>query len=326
VDIENHTRLVPGLVPIEDRDGRERWVLVLKGTFDIVRLSKARIAEEQEPIALEDRFHGARYASSLRAEDDLAPFKPRADVVIDAIARAPGDKPSTSWPVSVEVGALAKRLRVTGPRAWVRTLLGYELGAPQSCTEVPIRYERAYGGVFTDARGVAHACEANPVGTGFVPPGERASKEVVIAPQIESPDDPIGNIYRPHRPEGLGPLTRSWSPRAERVGTTDERWRKERAPRPPIDFDHAFYNSAHPDLVYPGYLKGDERVVLEGLEPHRLELWLPGLRPVVTISSEHDALSPALDTLFIDVSARRLSLTWRCTLLAEGEITALTIR
>jgi hypothetical protein len=324
MNVANRTRFVPALLPIEDRSGHEQWVVILKASYRIVPGGPA-LPGPAAAIEWSDRFVGEPYVSSLLCEDDLAPYKPRSDVIVHAVAHAPGGTPSRRWPVRVEVGSLVKVLEVTGPRAWTRSLRGFKLGEPQLCTEVPLRYEVAYGGAFGAPGEERQLHQHNPAGLGYVPSGSRPSGDVVPAPQIEDPADPIGDIDRAYVPQGLGPIARTWQPRRARIGTTDERWKAERAPRLPLDFDDAFYNCAHPDLVYPGFLRGDELVTLEGLAAERLSFSLPDDHPSIELAPEQAGPRLELDTLSIDVAERTLSLTWRGMFLPEFELEGLVI-
>jgi hypothetical protein len=322
----NFTPFVPMLFAARDVADEDFWVLVVKGTFRIVPGKKAQLDVEQAPIAMTDQFTGEPHASSLRMEDDLAPFKKRADVVVNAIARAPKGRAARRWPLRVRVGALEKTLTATGPRAWVRTMLGYELSEPEPCTEVPIQYERAFGGVWRSGRGDDEVFEENPLGVGYVKADTKPKTDVIVAPQIEDPSDPIGKLGRRHRPAGIGPLTRSWLPRRRFAGTPDERWKEERWPNLPRDFDDAFYNCAHPDLVAPGYLSGDEHVELEGLDEKLLRFRLPGVVLSALRMPGSQRFAPVLDTLHIDVPAAQLHLTWRLRVPSEPAFEALGIR
>jgi hypothetical protein len=190
----------------------EFWVLVLRGTFRIVPNATLELAETQHPMVEGDVFRGEPNASSLLMECDIAPFKKRSDVMVNAIAHAPAGRPSPRWPVRLRVGSLDKTLHVTGPRRWIKNGRGYHLEAPEPCSSVPLDYEHAFGGVFQRASGQLEVFEQNPVGLGFVPAGEAPHEETLRAPQIESPDDPIVEMGRLHEPQGFGPITRSWEP------------------------------------------------------------------------------------------------------------------
>src|SRR5262249_50174895 len=91
----------------------------------------------------------------------------------------------------------------------------------------------------------------------------------------------------------------------ERAGTYDEAWKKERWPKLPQDFDFKYWNCAHPDLIAPRFLRGDEEILLAGFDPEG-ERWfrLPGHRlSVLLVRSANAAeLHPLhLDTLVLDL-------------------------
>jgi hypothetical protein len=80
-------------------------VVVLRQTFTFAD-GPLRFADEQTPLAEEDSFVGAPNESSVLAESDLCPFKPRCDVLVHATAHAPKGIAARSFRV---------RLRVEGP-------------------------------------------------------------------------------------------------------------------------------------------------------------------------------------------------------------------
>ncbi|EYF01094.1 DUF2169 family type VI secretion system accessory protein [Chondromyces apiculatus] len=313
--VRNYTRFWPFMFSGEDPEGRAFGVFVLRGAFTIHPGGVAALTPEQPQVAGADVFHGDRHTSSLRMEGDLAPFKPKTDIHVNATAHAPGGWPTPAWLVRARVGKVEKALRVTGPRRWVREGDAYRLTEPEPCAEVPIRYEHAFGGTFQDAWGERATFAQNPLGRGYVPEGKTPTDVTVEAPRIESPEAPVTELGQVLAPEGLGPIPRAWMPRRACAGTYDQAWREERWPRAPLDFDYRFYNSAHPDLVYPGYLRGNEVVVLENLHPDgQLAFTLPGyeLGLIALLETGSRAVVPMLlDTLMIDVPEGRLYLTWR---------------
>src|SRR5262249_40052224 len=154
-----------------------------------------------------------------------------------------------------------KSLRVTGPRAWVRKGGDWQLEDPEPVAEVPLRYEHAFGGIWKSNWGEEHIFHENPVGTGFIEGDVPGDVDRWPAPQIESPDDPVGELGKRYKPEGLGPIARSWQPRLGRAGMFDAEWQRTRWPELPLDFEFSFYNAAHPDLICSVFLRGDEEVV-----------------------------------------------------------------
>jgi hypothetical protein len=294
-------------------------VVIVKGTFDIVHGAGLTLSAQQEPIRTCDAYWDDEKPSSLRWEDDLAPFKPCADVIVNATAYAPGGRPEREWLAGVTVGGRAKRVLVTGPRVWAYApLMGWTLGPVTPVTEMPIRYEHAFGG-FIERDGVVKVHQQNPVGVGFVDPRNLYSSRVIPAPTILTSDGRVPVLGEPYPVEGLSAIPKPWLPRRARAGTFDSEWVADRHPRLPHDFDHTFYNCAHPDLMHDGFLRGDEEVRLERLhrEHEILVFRLPALVVAAAIVDKDDYRygGPArLDTLYIDAERLKAMLTWRAPL------------
>lgn len=328
--LRNYTPFAPLFFESRDQEGRQFGVLVLRGTFKIIPNAALKPDPDQKPIVEADVYHGEVGKSSVRMESDLAPFKPRADIHINAVACAPGGRPASSWLVDVQIGKLRKQLKVTGRRFWSHSMLsGWKLSSPELCAEVPLRYEHAYGGIFKHEED-EEVFEQNPVGVGFALAKKADRDAPILAPQIESPAEPITSLDQTPAPQGLGVIAKAWLPRRKLAGTYDEKWKKERWPELPADFNFAYYNSAHPDLIYPGYLKGDERIQLEGLRPNgALRFALPAYRVFLLLRFRDGMMMPAplfLDTLLIDVPENKAYLTWRFALGLEQPLRVIEAR
>lgn len=316
----------------------EYHVAVIRATFDIVPGGELRQAEEQEPLAVADQYYGKPNLSSVRQESDFAPYKPKTDIILDAVAHAPGGKPSPGWKVTVRVGEHTKSLIVTGPRKWIHKLLmGWELSPAQPVASLPIRYEYAYGGTVTvydkSCKEDRTGClMQNPVGAGYCPKWAREEakkKKEIPAPQILSPQDGALEFGKDYALQGFGPVGRAWLPRRAFAGAYDDEWLRERHPKPPLDFDYAYWNGAHPDLQVP-FLQGGEDIELTHLTPDgKLAFRLPGNPPFVLVRYRDGNLGIAqalLDTLFIEPERMKATLVWRATVKSEPEVRMLEIR
>ncbi len=103
-------------------------------------------------------------------------------------------------------------------------------------------------------------------------------------------------------------------PRRKYAGTYDERWKKERMPLPPLDFDYRFNQAAPPDQITATYLRGGEPVLLDNAsEEGPMRFALPRLAFSVGARLEgklHEH-RPALDTVVLFPGERALEMTWR---------------
>ena len=83
-----------------------------------------------------------------------------------------------------------------------------------------------------------------------------------MLPNVEYASKGLGMFPGPQRPAGFGPIARHWSPRVKFAGTYDAKWKQERLPLSPADFDDRFYLCVPEDQQAPSYLKGGEPVEL----------------------------------------------------------------
>ena len=165
----------------------------------------------------------------------------------------------------------------------------------------------------------AWLCE-NPVGVGYYPFSRGASIDGLAAPNCEALDDPVRSPSTRHRAAALGPIGRSWLPRLSLAGTYDQRWLDERFPFLPADFRYDYFQSAPADqqIVHP---RGGEVCRLINLSPSgELSFALPATAmPVEFVRADGRRIESAasMDTLVIDATARRVTMTWRASLALE---------
>jgi hypothetical protein len=303
------------------RDGEPMATLAVRGTFNLHPDLTLSLAENQD-LLLSDEYDGRPDETPLARVGDLIPFKPAADVTVLADALAPEGKPHREWVAGLRVGGgTAHLLRILGPRFWepVNGDPGWRLTQPEPTDRVAIDYRLAAGGLLVGDR--AREVDArNPIGTGVLSREYTPRDTLVPAPQIEAEATPVGDPFEPEQPAGFGPVAPAWVWRQGFAGTYDEAWTRDRHPLLPTDFDYRFYQTAHPSLIQPGYLRGDELVELGRLLPgvaEEVSFHLPGVVPQAVFEWESGttvATRLNLDGLHLDLRGPgpwRVDLTWR---------------
>ncbi len=237
---------------------------------------------------------------------DFALFKPGAEILLTGSAHSPEGRPVTRMPVTLRVGEWSKSLLVFGDRLWTRG--GFS--EPRPFASMPLTWERAFGGAsFTQ----------NPRGRGIETFAGASAGDPLLAPNVEHPDQLVTSpSNRPH-PASFAPLGSSWPQRMKNLGTYDAQWLRERWPWLPDDFDWSYFNAAPQDQRFKGFFRGDELVVLEGMNASypRIETALPALKPRwfmrqwVKDRLVFGEIPLKLDTLFIDAGKMRIVLLWR---------------
>lgn len=217
-----------------DVDDIEHHVVVMKVGYSLVPTENSYdyIPHLLTDLTLEfsDQFVSKPNTSSVLAESDLAPFKPRCDVILNGMAYAPDNIPAESIIASLLIVnqnkniLLEKSIRCFGERQFVlnEALNQWQLSVPKPIRQLPIDYRYAFGGeckiyegqkleysipdevLLTEAlrqdhpekelAPIAHATyEYNPLGQGFMTSWYQKSKGITVlpAPQIESLTHPV---------------------------------------------------------------------------------------------------------------------------------------
>lgn len=90
-----------------DPKDQEHRVIAMKVGYRLIRSGEAwrPVIMDTEPLALcvADEFFGEPGESSTRQESDLAPCKPRCDVLVNGTAHAPGGQAARHWRIGVRV-------------------------------------------------------------------------------------------------------------------------------------------------------------------------------------------------------------------------------
>jgi hypothetical protein len=147
MQLVNATRMPAAYTMGMDPEGRERVVVVVKGTFDLPPDGgETELSLEQIPPVMADQFTGEPGFSATIYESEFAPIKPRCDVLLNGSAYAPGGSPAERVQVTLRVGSMRKSFQVVGDRVWKHGLLGPSAGQPKPFRRMPITYDRAFGG------------------------------------------------------------------------------------------------------------------------------------------------------------------------------------
>jgi len=301
---------------LKDESGSSTLTTLVKGTFDI---SDAGLnpADEQRPVEFEGVYGGPPDVSSMRVEPETALIKTATDIALIAHAVSPTG-PVQQLDVGLKVDRLQRVARVYGDRYWVKQDGRIFGSKPQPFTRIPLIYERAFGGwdkADNDEKNWRYE-PRNPVGVGFGDPLRFVEEGKVPMPNIEDPQHLITRYGDTPPPAGFGFISPNWKPRAQYVGTYDEEWDKTRKPLLPKDFDRRFFNAASPGLIAPGYLRGDEDVMIVNASPvPKLKFKLPGIPPPVCKvelrGGRTEVLQTNLDTVIINTDEMLVFLLWR---------------
>jgi len=251
--------------------------------------------------------------------DELMP-KTRGELIVAGSAFVTGPpRAGTTVRVSMTRGEgeqkkmlLAKELVVFGDRTWST----FGISAPAPFREMPITWDRAFGG-----EGYAD----NPKGRGLKAV-EVEGKKVHLLPNIEQRPHLLTQPSDKPPPAGFLPLDITSRERMKRVGTYDQKWLETRFPYYPEDFDWEFFNVAPPDQRLTGFFDGTERLRVEGMHPERevVEVELPpaAARAFVERKSAPGELAEVglkIDTVFVFPSMLIGVLAFRGTIPIEQD-------
>jgi hypothetical protein len=319
MDLINATRLLVGHTLALHRTGRELLVIAIKATFSMPAEQGARLQlhDQQLPLTMSDVFFGAPGLSAPRYEVDFAPRKPLCDVLLNGQAHAPDGRPTQRVVVKLQIGNWQKSFAVVGDRVWF-TDGGPRATAAVPFTEMPIHYDRAFGGADLSHEDPAQhaAFAANPSGAGYRKHLESQWLDGTALPNTEELTVPVENPAGEYRPMSFGIIGRHWESRVQYAGTYDQNWLDNIFPFLPTDFDERYFQAAPADQQLPAPL-GEQTVTLTNLTPEgSTSFVLPHFEaPVVIVphSGPREELHAVADTILIEPDERRVTMTWRVT-------------
>jgi hypothetical protein len=225
--------------------------------------------------------------------------------------------------VVLRIGERIKAARVFGDRFWKTGIINHSKSDPVPFDQMPLVWERAYGGTVEEKSGKFASVPKNPVGAGL---WTSKYKELYVPklPNVEDLKNLIGSISDRPEPLGFAPIAPHWQPRIGYAGTYDEAWQKKRMPYLPDDFDLRFFNSAPADLIFSPYLSGGEEIEAVGVLPQgrRLKFRLPkyNFNLAFFVAGRRFERQPNLDTVIIEPDQNRVSLIWRASELCDKKM------
>lgn len=243
--------------------------------------------------------------------------KPALDVLVAGYCHSSEGRAQRLFEAGLWIGEQEWRIHAHAPRIWrPASLLGWRIEPLEAVCTVPMHAAFSFGGQMNPERG------PQSVLAGRLPPEQRV--RLSLLPWLE---DPRGRIRSPTdrlRPAGWNLWPSDAPHRQCHAGTCDDSWRRLRAPRPPLDFNPRFYNLAAPDLQLSRVPAAGTRVLMMNLSARgRDEFLWPGLGIRLQAQREGGPRPTAVDlvpdTLLIEPTLRRYSITWRAALrLGEG--------
>lgn len=311
LQLDNTTPFAANMALFPNEEAIDTLYILVKATFNIGK--QWTLADEQLPPVEGDEYWTEPGKSSIKYASDYHTGKASSDIIMLGHAFAPNNQEVNQLDVSLTVGQVHKTVRVFGDRYWQDG----RITAPKPFRTMAMVYEKAYGGVHIADGQVVAAEERNPVGRGFV--GQRKPEEMngVPLPNLEDPNNLIQDPMQQPEPACFGAIAGHWMPRSQYAGTYDEAWQSGRAPYLPEDFDKRFYSMAHPDLIYPEFLRGGEPVEISSMHPRgTIKFILPTVRLKTDITVAGSSVQPAfnLETLIIEPNQLKLGMVWRAAM------------
>lgn len=264
-------------------------VVVVKAQYKLQADQVSMLAVDA-PLLSGDRCF--ENSESLEYASDFAPFKPKADLLVNATA------PSSSL-VTLNCGSIDKSIEIYPER--LRDTASAIKSTRESELKVPLRYEFC-----------ASDPTQNPIGIAR----DNARLPFVQHTAVHKKD-------QAESPAALCAMPMEFTERSRHLGTFDAAWETERWPAMPVDFSSEYFNAAPGDQQQEGYFVGDETVsfTIQSRDQQTVDrkFRLPGEQPRVFIGMRQgdkqtiarDEVKVVLDTLWLDVDAGELCVVWR---------------
>jgi len=315
--LKNCTPFAASMTLFPNEQGIDTLYLMVKASFKMGQ--QWTLIEEQTPPIEADEYWGEPNESSIKYASDFHIGKPVSDIIMIGNACSPNAEPVQQLDVNLEVGQVNKTVRVFGDRVWKNG----QITAAEHFQTMPLMYEKAFGGSHIVDENEHLLEDKNPVGSGFA--GKRSLSEMddISLPNLEDPAMLIKQHTDQPEPACFAFSSPTWKPRVDFVGTYDETWQMQRAPYLPEDFNRRFFNAAHSNLIYPGYLQGGVAVHITNMHPSgNLQFNLPHVKLVSTVNMDKKEYRPEfnLETLIIEPNKLQLDMVWRTSVACDKKV------
>lgn len=309
LQLQNKTPFSANISILPNIHGEDTLFVIVSARF---KLSTQLLLDDKQPMPTEaDEYTGEPGFSSIARPSEYHLGKLATDIIVLGDACAPEGHQVRELEASIQVADLYKSVRVYGDRVWKNG----NISLAEPFERMPITYERAYGGAyFNESNELVSSEIRNPVGRGYMDELSKGQIEQSLLPNIENSEELIQAPSDCPQPAGFGVIGPNWSPRVDYAGTYDSNWAEMRAPYLPLDFDHRFFNCASPGLIYLGYIRGGEPVVISGMHPKGpLQFALPKINLLARASINGQLIPMAfnIETLVLEPNELALTITWR---------------
>lgn len=297
--LENGTSLAAHLFSGPASERELGFALLVKATYEIRDGKLLETTDAPWPIHLEPlRTPYGTFPG------EVAPRKPKTDVVVLGRARPPRGEAVRQMTVSLSVGGFRHALAVFGDRRWESGATGLRMSEPLPFREMPLVWENAFGGkISTPVFDMPNT--DNPVGKGFFL--DESEGAGVALPNVEDPRALIRTPRDLPKPAGWAPYPLEGGVRTARFqGPNGE-------PLPAAEVEPFVMGWAHPDLIIERPPAG-ARIEVAGLTVDGpIVAAVPAFPAKATLHAgdEVRSLAPRLDTLIVEAEERRLVVRWR---------------
>jgi hypothetical protein len=311
----NHTPYQAGLFSSVIDHEQMLAIVVVKATYRFARDGTVML-DRHTPFPIYQKFHATELGQCW---PDVFARKRGAEVLVFGRAISRGREPTRTLEVGLRVGEVAQTLRVFGRRVWRRRRLKYVIEGPEWFDEMPLAWDRAYGGR-ASVREQHVSFPDNPRGKGYVL--DRFRVDGTELPNLEDPTQ----LIRSWRDQP-GPLAFSPIPPGSALIDADD---SDSELSPELSMSGSFaspsiaLNIAHPRLR-TARLQLHDLVQLSNMCEdgwQQFRLWLPFVFLDVRIGTEREVLHCNSDTLVLfpdewryAVVARR---AFRCRVAAQA--------